>query len=101
MLPALVSKEQAAEYLGLKTVEAAEKHLASLGVMKYSFGLIGGKGIRYRRTDIDEALARIAIDPTLPAKAKKKKKKAAPQPNFFSLSIKEQMAFLTEQSAPQ
>ncbi|MDR2893045.1 MAG: hypothetical protein LBV80_08180 [Deltaproteobacteria bacterium] len=92
MLASLINKEQAAEYLGLKTAEAAEKRLARLGVKKYDFGLVGGKGIRYRLADIDDALSRIVIDPTPPAKKKKPKKH---EQNFFTLSVKEQKALLT------
>ena len=98
MLPALVSKEQAAEYIGMKTPEAAEKRLARLGVKKYDFGLIGGKGIRYRLTDIDEALARIAVDPN---PAPKKKRPKAPALDIFDLPIKEAVALLTARNIAQ
>lgn len=42
-MQALLTKEQAAEYLGLKTPEAAEKLLARLGVRKIDFSIMGGK----------------------------------------------------------
>ena len=42
-MQALVTKDQAAEYLGLKTPEAAEKLLARLGVRKIDFSIMGGK----------------------------------------------------------
>ena len=97
-MQALVTKEQAAEYLGLKTPEAAEKLLARLGVRKIDFSLLGGKGIRYRRADIDEALVRIEIDPN---PAPKKKRHAKPRTDLFDLPIKEQVALLTAGGQPQ
>jgi hypothetical protein len=84
--------------LALKTPEAAEKLLARLGVHKIDYSLIGSKGVRYRKTDIEEALAAIEVDPTPPAK---KKRPAKPRPGFFDLSIKEQMALLTADTLAQ
>lgn len=90
-MQALVTKEEAAELLRLKTPEAAEKLLARLGVRKIDFSIIGGKGVRYRRTDIDEALARLEVDPT----PRPKKKRRTPPTDLFDLPIKEQVALLT------
>lgn len=95
---ALITKEQAAEYLSLKTPEAAEKLLARLGVCKIDFSLMGGKGIRYRRADIDEALEKITIDQQ---KTKKLKRPRRPVTDIFDLPIKEQMAILTARSVRQ
>ena len=89
---ALVTKDQAAEYLGLKTPEAAEKLLARLGVRKVDFSIIGGKGIRYRKAEIVEALAKIEVNPNPPRKVRKPK---PPSTDLFDLPIKEQMALLT------
>ena len=97
-MKALVTKEQAAEYLGLKTPEAAEKLLARLGVRKIDFSIMGGKGVRYRRADIDEALVRMEIDPN---PAPKKKRHVNQRTNIFDLPIKEQIALLTAGGRPQ
>ena len=97
-MQALVTKEQAAEYLGLKTPEAAEKLLARLGVRKIDFSIMGGKGVRYRRADIDEALVRMEIDPN---PSPKKKRQARPRTDLFDLPIKEQVALLTAGGRPQ
>lgn len=97
-MQALLTKEQAAEYLGLKTPEAAEKLLARLGVRKIDFSLMGGKGVRYRRADIDEALVRLEVDPN---PAPKKKKRAKPLTDIFDLPVKEQVALLTAGGRPQ
>ena len=97
-MQALVTKDQAAEYLGLKTPEAAEKLLARLGVRKIDFSIMGGKGVRYRRADIDEALVRMEIDPN---PAPKKKRQARQRTDLFDLPIKEQVALLTAGGRPQ
>ena len=97
-MQALVTKDQAAEYLGLKTPEAAEKLLARLGVRKIDFSIMGGKGVRYRRADIDEALVRMEIDPN---PAPKKKRQTRPRTDLFDLPIKEQVALLTAGGRPQ
>lgn len=93
----LVTKEEAAEFLRLKTPEAAEKLLARLGVRKIDFSIIGGKGVRYRRMDIDEALMRLEVKP---APTPKKKRRRPPQ-DIFDLPIKEQVALLTAGGRPQ
>ena len=95
-MTALVTKEQAAEYLGLKP-KAAERLLESLGVRKINFAIMGGKGIRYRRIDIDEALEQITTEKQEKPKAKRPKKRDA---EVFSLSIKEQMVFFLTNSGP-
>lgn len=93
----LLTKAQAAEFLGLKTPEAAEKLLARLGVRKIDFSIMGGKGVRYRRTDINEALARLEVDPA----PRPKKKRRTPPADLFDLPIKEQVALLTAGGRPQ
>ena len=96
---ALITKAQAAEYLGLKTPEAADKLLTRLGVRKINFALIGSKGVRYRRSEIDEALTTVEVGHTEVSQKKKAKKKTIP--DFCTLSIKEQRAFLTESGPGQ
>ena len=59
----LLTKEDVRQFFGLKTIESTEKLLHSLGVPKMDFSLIGGKGIRYRKTDLEEALAKIEVKP--------------------------------------
>ena len=93
-----MTKEQVSEYLGLKTPEAAERLMARLGVRKIDFSLMGGKGIRYRRAEIDEALVQIEVDPN---PAPKKKRRAKPLTDLFDLPVKEQVALLTAGGRPQ
>ena len=96
---ALITKAQAAEYLGLKTPEAADKLLARLGVRKINFALIGSKGVRYRKAEIDEALAFVEVSSAPPYQ---KKKPATKQLlGFADLTVKEQFAFLTAISPKQ
>ncbi|SBW05518.1 hypothetical protein KL86DPRO_20501 [uncultured delta proteobacterium] len=90
-MQSLLTKEQVAEYLAIKTPEAAEKLLSRLGVPKLDFSIIGGKGIRYRLADIEQALARVEVRPA-PARRHRRRK---PAPNIFDLPIKEQVAILT------
>lgn len=97
-MQSLITKEQAATYLGLKTPEAAEKLLARLGVSKINYALIGGKGVRYRKSDVDVALSAIEISPQKPSKKSHHKKI---QTNFFDLSVSEQMALLTTSTPAQ
>lgn len=89
-MQSLLTKEQAAEYLVIKTPEAAEKLLTRLGVPKLDFSIIGGKGIRYRLADIEQALARVEVRP-----APKRRRHRKPAPDIFDLPIKEQVAILT------
>ena len=95
---ALITKEQAATYLGLKTPEAAVKLLTRLGVPKINFAIIGGKGIRYRRTDLEEALEKIEVQSSA---AKKPRKLKRPAPDIFDLPIKEQMTFFLTENGPR
>ena len=88
----LMTKEQAAEYLVLKTPDAVEKLLKRLGVPRIDFSLVGSNGIRYRRSDIDAALSKIEVNPNPQRKVTKKKK---PTECIFDRPIKEQMAYFT------
>ncbi len=87
----LITKEQAATYLELKTPEAAAKMLSRLGVPRVDYSLAGGKGVRYRRSDIDEALAKITVSDS----SQKKRKSKKPATDVFDLPVKEQLALLT------
>lgn len=57
----LLTKEDVKVFLGLKTIEATDKMLKRLNVPKVNFSLVGGKGIRYRRSDIEEAVSKMEI----------------------------------------
>ena len=96
-MQALLTKEDARQFFGLKTIEATEKLLQRLGVPKMNFAIIGGKGVRYRRMDIEEALAKIEVNHSKKTKILKKKITH----NFLDLPIKEQFAILTANSTPQ
>jgi len=97
-MQALLTKEDVRQVFGLKTIEATEKLLQRLGVPKINFSIIGGKGIRYRNTDIEEALAKIE---TKPKAARKPRKQKPPSTDLFDLPIKEQIAILTAGGSPQ
>jgi hypothetical protein len=97
-MQALFTKEDARKFFGLKTIEATERLLQRLGVPKMNFSIIGGKGIRYRKTDIEEALAQIEMRP----KAARRGRKPKPQhTDIFDLPVKEQIAILTAGGSPQ
>lgn len=93
----LVTKEQAAEFLKLKTTEAAEKLLERLAVKKIDYSVVGGKGIRYRLSDIQEALDRITVEPKKPKATtdrKPRKKRLGDIGDIFDLPYNEQVAAL-------
>ena len=94
----LLTKEDARQFFGLKTIEATERLLQRLGVPKMNFAIIGGKGIRYRKTDIDEALEKIEMKPK---SARRPRKPKPPQTDIFDLPVKEQIAILTAGGSPQ
>lgn len=88
----LLTKEDVRQFFGLKTIEATEKLLHRLGVPRMDFSIIGGKGIRYRKSDLEEALAKIEVKSQTARKPRKPKR---PRTDIFDLPIKEQMAILT------
>ncbi len=88
---ALLTIQQAADYLSLKTPEAAEKALRRLGVPKYDLSIVGSKGIRYRRADIEDALSKIEVKP----KGAKPRKPKRPPTDIFDLPVNEAAAILT------
>lgn len=96
-MQSLITKEQAAAYLGLKTPEAAEKLLARLGVPVYNFGIVGSKGVRYRLSDMEESLERVKVEVGQPKRKKARKVHA----DLFSLPIKDQVRLLTSSSPAQ
>lgn len=88
----LLTKEDARLFLGLKTIEATEKMLQRLRVPRMDFSIIGGKGIRYRRSDLEEALSRIEVRPKSSNRVPKKRRQRT---DLFDLSVKEQLAILS------
>jgi hypothetical protein len=88
----LLTKKDAMAFFGLATEGAAEKLLHRLGVPRIDFSLIGGKGIRYRKSDLEEALAKITVETK---SSPKKKKPKQPPSDLWDLPVKEQMAILT------
>jgi len=94
----LLTKKDAMQFFGLATEGAAEKLLHRLGVPRIDFSIIGGKGIRYRKSDLEEALEKITAGPK---STQKKQKPRRPTSDLFDLPIKEQMALLTACGVPQ
>jgi hypothetical protein len=92
---ALITREEAAIFLRLKTPEAAEKLLARLGVQKINYAIIGSKGVRYRTAEIEEALDKISVESNKKSKLRIKKR---PRTDVFDLPVKEQVALLTANS---
>jgi len=88
----LLTKKDAMQFFGLATEEAAEKLLRRLGVPRIDFSIIGGKGIRYRKSDLEQALEKITAGPKGAKKTKKPRQAAS---DLFDLPIKEQVALLT------
>jgi len=86
----LLTKEDARQFLGLKTIEATEKLLHRLGVPRMDFSILGGKGIRYRKTDLQDALEKIEVKPRV-AKSRPRHSRT----DLFDLPIKEQASILT------
>jgi hypothetical protein len=93
----LLTIKEAAAFLGL-TQKAAEKLLHSLGVRKINFALAGGKGIRYRRADIEKALEKITIERRAPKSRPRCRRNS---PTLLDLPVKEAMKLLTVEGAKQ
>ncbi len=94
----LLTKEDARLFFGLDTKEATEKLLRRLGVPRINFALVGGKGVRYRRSDLEDALGKITVDPQQSSKPRKARRPAA---DVFDLPVKEAVAVLTARGIPQ
>jgi hypothetical protein len=84
-MQALLTKEDVRQFFGLNTIEATEKLLQRLGVPKMNFAIIGGKGVRYRRPDIEEALAKIEVKSRTVSRQRKQKQA---QTDLFDLPVK-------------
>lgn len=88
----LLTLKQAANFLQLKSEKAASKMLERLGVSKIDYALVGGKGVRYRQADIENALESLITQ--------RQSKKQIPS-NFFKLSTHEQILLLEANSPKQ
>ncbi|WP_297894752.1 hypothetical protein [uncultured Desulfovibrio sp.] len=94
----LLTKEDARQFFGFKTIEATEKMLQRLHVPKVDFSIVGGKGIRYRRSDLEEALSKIEVRPKSSGRISKRRR---PRTDIFDLSVNEQLAILSAEKTQQ
>ena len=84
----LLTKEDARQFFGFKTIEATEKMLQRLHVPKVDFSIVGGK----------EALSKIEIRPKSSGRVSKRRR---PRTDIFDLSVNEQLAILSAEKTQQ
>lgn len=88
----LLNKEEVMQFFGLKTVEATERMLKRLGVPKVNYSLAGGKGIRYRKSDLQEAVSKMEVVPKPSQKPRMRRKVHSV---LFDMPINDQFKLLT------
>lgn len=92
----LLALKDVCSFFGYKSEEAAEALLKRLAVPYYDLTLAGGRGRRWRKSDIEDALIKIEVQPY-----KKKNKVRHSASNMFDLPVAEAMALLTANGKQQ
>lgn len=85
----LIGAAQAAEYLGLRSADAAKRQLLKLRVPVHDLGRGRGLGLRWRIQDIDDATEALRRTPGAQNKPARTKKQPHAQ-DIFDLPVREQ-----------